>query len=58
MTDDRPNDDGETAAEAGRPDLDVPDPTEGYGLLPDAGDEELREALRDSDPDGAESEID
>lgn len=58
MTDDRPNDDSETAEEAGRTDLDVPDPTQGYGALPDAGDEELREALRDADPDRAESEID
>jgi hypothetical protein len=52
MTDDRTTDpDEETAAEGGRSDLDVPDPTQGYGVLPDATDEELREAFRDAEPD-------
>ncbi len=53
MTDEerRPTTDDETAEQAGRTDLDVPDPTEGYGIVPEATDEELRDAYREAEPD-------
>jgi hypothetical protein len=54
MTDDRrPTTDDQTAEEAGRTDLDIPDPTEGYGIVPDATDDELREAYREAEPDSS-----